>query len=177
MSEEIIAQYWARDIKQLTGKYVGKQINIFDNVRYREVIYYRAMHMYMLQKYLNWSLVRIVTFYQRNGRQITQHATVINAINKFETVYSYYDSNLRKMLFEMTKGFEYKNKDRNTILSLVDFIDCSFYPQIVGYLEALHTRTIRKEDEENYNSYDRKSKNKRSISERRKPTSDKEPTV
>ena len=145
--KEVTAQYWARDIKRITLKNLGYPIDVFERIRIREIVYYRAMHIYLCSKYLNWSQQRILRFYKNNGGAITNHASVINALNKFEDVYSKYDENLMKTLFIITKNFVTENRDKYHVLTMLDFLDDKHYKELVEIIIPMYEESTGKKIE------------------------------
>ena len=145
-NDTLTAQYWARDIKRLSIQYNGYPIDIFTKTREREVVYYRALHFYLLKNYLRWTYKKILDFYDKNGTELKTHASIINALKKFDDVYSKYDKNLMKIVFEITKGYILANKEKHLVITMLDFLDDHYYKELIEIIKPMYNDSV--EDKE-----------------------------
>lgn len=123
MKQETQAQIWARGIKKYSG------VNVYENTRRRDVVTYRALHVYLLKKHLKWSLSDIARFYQKNGKTSYDHATVLHALNMFDN-YCFYDKELIECLTAMSLMIPSDEVKRETLIAKLKYIDEEFYEPI-----------------------------------------------
>jgi len=140
MTQEVVAQTWARMIKKSTGK------NVFANTRRRDVVTYRSLHVHMCRKTLKWSLQRICDFYKSNGKKSYDHATVLHAQKMFEQ-YCYYDKELMETM-EVLSGIT-TNDDAilQSLQAKLNYIDPEFYGSISNCMEEAFNLTSLKNQE------------------------------
>jgi len=135
MRNEIKAQLWARQIKHIKG------IDVFENTRRREIVTYRALHVYMLRNVLAMSLNGIAQFYIKNGKSGYDHATVLHAINMFDS-YCYYDKGIIETMSAMTHDIAEKEVHLELLLTKVKYIDTKHYQKINDCIEEAYMETL-----------------------------------
>lgn len=136
MRKELLAQLWAKDIKR------NKGIDVFDSTRKREVVTYRALHVYMLKNTLRWSLHKIKSFYEDNGKSY-DHTTALHALKMFE-VYCKYDSELLMQMATITSDRKNDAVEYEILKTKLKYIHPSLYKELNELFQPLIERTIRK---------------------------------
>lgn len=136
MRKELLAQLWARDIKK------NRNIDVFESTRRREVVTYRALHVYMLRNNLEWSLMKIRHFYEDNGKSY-DHATALHALKMFE-IYCKYDSDLLTEMDTITSSTKNDVIEYGVLKSKLKYIHPSLYKELNELLQPFIERTVKK---------------------------------
>jgi hypothetical protein len=142
MNKNYKAQLWAREIGKWSVKYVGHSIDVFSKSRKMHTVQYRALHIFMLRKYLKFSLYRIRDFYVANGmRESYNHASVLHALNMFE-IYKHYDPNLMECLMLIINDHESETDTLRNLQTKLNFIYPAFYTDVIPSINDAYQKTI-----------------------------------
>ena len=84
------------EAQQISNKIVEvSRINIFDNTRDRDYVYYRSLLAYVLKNKLNMGWTNIAKFFKANGKQM-DHSNVIHLVKQYPH-YRKYNSKLLRL--------------------------------------------------------------------------------
>jgi len=127
------AQILYKQIKEVTG------LDILKHTRKVEYVEARALFNFILYNTYGWSLHKIATFYNENGKKY-DHSTVLHSLRTFD-VYRKYSVNLNNWLDDIEKtdlGEKTKqdlatqfvsNLDEDKVNVAYDFLKTLFYQQ------------------------------------------------
>jgi len=127
------AQILYKQIKEVTG------LDILKHTRKVEYVEARALFNFILYNTYGWSLHKIATFYNENGKKY-DHSTVLHSLRTFD-VYRKYSVNLNNWLDDIEKtdlGEKTKqdlatqfvsNLDEDKVNVAYDFLKNLFYQQ------------------------------------------------
>ena len=148
MNDNYYAQFWSNEIRKWSVKYTGNSVDVYSGTRKREVVYYRALHIYMLNKYLKWGVSFIRDFYIANGKPKSyNHASVIHALKSFD-IYKRYDPNLLECLLVITKGYLAQENKLNIMLTKINYLDPVFYNEIEPCIQSAFEKTVKINEEQ-----------------------------
>ncbi len=147
MNNNYNAQFWSNEIRKWSIKYTGYSVNVYSNSRKREVVYYRALHIYMLHKYLKWGKTYIRDFYISNGKSKSfNHASIIHSLKSFD-IYKRYDPNLLECLLVMTRCYTTQENKLNILMTKINYIDPIFYTELQPCIEEAFEKSIKLNEE------------------------------
>jgi len=144
MTNNTRTQLWARQIKKETG------IDVYKNTRAREVVEFRSLIFYLMNKRLKMTLSEIARHFRQNCRPSFNHATVLHSINMFD-LYRKYNEELNRLgatlAIDVNKEIE---KKRTNVINQVEFIKGMYLDYLENIVQKMYNNTI--EDEKNTDS-------------------------
>jgi hypothetical protein len=116
---------------QISNKIVEvSRINIFDNTRDRDYVYYRSLLAYVLKNKLNMGWTNIAKFFKANGKQM-DHSNVIHLVKQYPH-YRKYNSKLLRLekcffeadnIYRLQEEIRKLNNEKQALKTTVKFLE------------------------------------------------------